>query len=1537
MSIRPFTVLMILACASLTWAADPAPLLVGVARIDITPDGPIRLSGYLARSSESQGVAQPIGAKAVAIGADDQGAVVLVTVDNVGVPEAITAELATRLARAGLARERLAVGSSHTHSAPCLTGAIPNIFGKPIPPDEQARIDRYTRDLVDKLEKVCLDALADRKPARLSWTRGEVGFAANRRTKGGPVDHSLPVLKVSALDGSVRAVILNYACHCTTINAAENQVSGDWAGFAQAEIEARHPGCVALTLIGCGADANPAGRINPRAAADHGREIASEVDRLLGGAWVELSAPTSVGFERLSLPFDTLPTRSELEQLVKNGGPIGYNASTQLKKLDRGDSLATSLPYSTQAWRFGEQLVMVFLPGEVVVDYALRLRLEIDPSRLWVNAYANDVPCYVPSERILREGGYEGGGAMVYYGHPARLKPGVEQRIVDSVHRVVGPGFAPKVAAEESPPLSPAESIDAFRTRPGFKVELVAAEPLVESPVAIDFGADGRLWVCEMRDYPSGIDGQGKPGGVIKVLEDRDRDGQYETASTFLEGIPFPTGVMEWRKGVLICAAPDIIYAEDTDGDGKADIRRVLFQGFATENFQARVNGLALGLDNWVYGANGLIGGKIQGTVAGRTVDIGGRDFRMKPETGEFEPASGLTQQGRVRDDWGNQFGGNNSVLIQHYPLPDHAARRNPHYAPPAPAVALAHDPDSSLLSPASRTVARFNNPESANHVTSACSPLIYRDSLLGPGFAGNAFVCEPVHNLIRRLVVEPDGVTFAGHRASDERASEFLASVDPWCRPVQVRTGPDGALWVVDFYRSVIEHPRWISPELLATLDVRAGADRGRIYRVVPIGTPARPVERLAGLATPALAASLNTPNGTVRDLAHRLLVERADRAGAVPTLIHLAASSAYPECRVQALGVLDGLAELRPSLLARALGDPHPGVRREAVRLAGPWLTRDESLGPLVLALADDPEINVRFQVALTLGDWPDPRSGEALGRLAIRDAGDPWVLAAAMTSAVPHAGAMLDQAFASAGPTGPPAQLIEPLIATIGGSGAAPAIARALATIAGGDEAKLEPWRLATLAGMLDASPRGDLAGDPAVLRSVAAARSLGSDPTASPVSLVAALRLLGRDRDHLDPDRELIAGRLDPTEPSEVQFAAIQALARLGDPPSAAAILARWSKLGPSVRSAALDALLTREVSIAALLTALEAGGVESAQIDPTRRARLLQRGPEEFRRRASRLFGDSADRPRQVVLDAYASATTLQGNPERGRRVFEQVCATCHKVGGIGHEVGPDLAALTDRSPAALLLAILDPNREVDARYAGYSASLKDGRVLSGLISAETASALTLKGPDGRSDSILRTDLDELTTSGRSLMPEGLETGLKPPDLADLIAYLGPTVSPPREVEGNQPREVIPRDDGSILLEASTAEIRGPNLTFETAFANLGYWQSDQDHAVWNFRVDRPTQYTMAMEWACDDSTAGNAYQIQVDNRRIRGIIGGTGSWATYRSIFVGEVTLEPGVHRLEMRPSVPVRHALADVRGLLLTPRGVVPAPDRKP
>lgn len=357
-------------------------------------------------------------------------------------------------------------------------------------------------------------------------------------------------------------------------------------------------------------------------------------------------------------------------------------------------------------------------------------------------------------------------------------------------------------------------------------------------PIDIAWGPDGKLWVVEMTDYPLGLDGRGTPGGRVRFLEDTDRDGRYERSTVFMEPLPYPTGVMAWREGALVLAAPDLIYAEDRDGDGRADHREVLYTGFGEGNQQHRVNGLQWGLDNWIYLANGDSGGNIRSVKTGQEVVLGQYDLRIRPDEGLLERVSGKTQFGRNRNDAGDWFGCNNSNPVWHFVLDQADLARNPRFSPPSPIVHLPEIPGNAPIFPASVTHERFNDFHTANYITSACGAMIYRATLLPDSYQNSAFVAEPVHNLVHRQVLRPDGVTFAGSRAESEQTSEFFASTDSWSRPVALRTAPDGSLWVVDMYRHVIEHPEWIPHDWEEQLDLRAGHDRGRLYRIAPLAT---------------------------------------------------------------------------------------------------------------------------------------------------------------------------------------------------------------------------------------------------------------------------------------------------------------------------------------------------------------------------------------------------------------------------------------------------------------------------------------------------------------------------------------------------------------------------------------------------------------------------------------------------------------------------------------------------------------------------
>lgn len=430
----------------ITFAADSGSILIGLARKDVSPSYPVRLTGYAARANFSQGTMQPLWAKALALGADKELPRVLVTVDNCGVSSRVIEEVARRLAdKASLPRENLVVASSHTHSGPMVRGFAENIFVRDLTPEENAATDRYTAELTDSLEQVALRAISDLRPGQLFRASGKVGFAANRRTAGAPVAHALPILVMRDAAGKIRGVVANYACHCTTLGSEVNQCHGDWAGYAQASIENNHPGAVALITIGCGADANP----SPRGGQDHGitharnhgEALAAEVKRLIEGDLIPLRQLPTGSVRQFSLPFQTLPDRDQWEQRAKEGGIVGYHARKNLARLDRGESLPTELPYFTQAWVFPNEYAMVFLAGEVVVDYDLRLKSLFDPSKLWVTAYANDVPCYIPSRRILNEGGYEAETSLWYYDRPARLAPECEDRIIGAVTNLLPGNF----------------------------------------------------------------------------------------------------------------------------------------------------------------------------------------------------------------------------------------------------------------------------------------------------------------------------------------------------------------------------------------------------------------------------------------------------------------------------------------------------------------------------------------------------------------------------------------------------------------------------------------------------------------------------------------------------------------------------------------------------------------------------------------------------------------------------------------------------------------------------------------------------------------------------------------------------------------------------------------------------------------------------------------------------------------------------------------------------------------------------------------
>ncbi|HMO64332.1 MAG TPA: HEAT repeat domain-containing protein, partial [Verrucomicrobiota bacterium] len=538
----------------------------------------------------------------------------------------------------------------------------------------------------------------------------------------------------------------------------------------------------------------------------------------------------------------------------------------------------------------------------------------------------------------------------------------------------------------------PVATPDSFELHPALELSLFAAEPGVVDPVAIAFDEFGRAYVAECRDYPYGVGPDGRVGSTIRLLEDTDGDGRADKATVFARGLSFATSVTPWRGGVLVTAAPDLVFLKDTDGDGVADVREVIITGFRRGVSDSLVNGLRFHFDGWIHGANGGSGGTLSSPKRpGLPVRLGDRDFRFRPDTGEIE----LTTHtgggfGLVFDDWGRSFTTYNINHIQQRVAEADAFTRFPGSPPVETTHSISDHGDMARLFPIAPAVTRPNHPEQAGHF-SAAGGMGHIGHAAWPGnLPGSVLVCDVVGNLVHRDVLSPDGPILRASRAPEEQDREFFASRDLLFRPVNLELGPDGALFLLDMQREIIEHPDYIPKKTLAGQDVRAGQDRGRIYRLLPKGAPK--VRDLPGRAAPTeLVTLLGSPNQWTRLTAHRLLLERGETsvAPALKDILHGRAprgpdpawEPARPEARVQlaalrrlhALTLLEGLAALDDDSLLAGLADAHPGVRVEAVRQAGRRAANSPRLAAAVQQALADPDAAVRMTASLAAAQLP------------------------------------------------------------------------------------------------------------------------------------------------------------------------------------------------------------------------------------------------------------------------------------------------------------------------------------------------------------------------------------------------------------------------------------------------------------------------------------------------------------------------------------------------------------------------------------
>jgi putative membrane-bound dehydrogenase-like protein len=954
------------------------------------------------------------------------------------------------------------------------------------------------------------------------------------------------------------------------------------------------------------------------------------------------------------------------------------------------------------------------------------------------------------------------------------------------------------------PPKSPAESLKTFRLHLGFRIELAAAEPHLASPVALDFDEDGRLYVAEFLEFNQRDSKQQHGRGRIRLLEDTKGNGVFDKSTIFLDNVDWPTAVCCYDGGVFVGAAPNILYAKDTDGDGKADIRRIVYTGFARDNVggEALFNSFRWWLDNRIHVQTSTSGGAVRHADKKDTklVSVRGQRFLFDPRSEEFDVTSGGGQFGMSMDDWGRTF-----VCTSHDPAfqlmyDGRYLARNPYLEAPAAALRISpggYTTKVSRISPNEpwrvvRTRMRTTGIEPphptegadpSGYFSAATGVTAYRGDAWPADYKRNLFVGEVSNNLVYRARLEANGVGFIAVRA--DTGPEFLASTDIWFRPVQFANGPDGALYVLDMYRYLVEATETIPPSIVKHLNVGAGFDKGRMYRLVPEGFKQPRPPRLSKASTAELVALLEHTNGWHRDTASRLLYQRQDRAAVTP-LKQLASGSKFPLGRMHALYALDGLKGLDVATVLHGLRDPDSHVREHALRLAEQFASDSEILAQFA-KMTDDPDLRVRYQLAFSLGAVQGEMPSQALADLAKRDGADSWCRLAILSSVNTRAGEVLrllveDRDFRSSRNRREMLGTTARLIGSANRKSEMAAVVQALNALPESENALLRDL-VRNLVAKLPASGRDQLAqsgGKAGTILADLLREALKTAPddkrrVADRVAAVRMLRLVAfADVKALTP--QLLSFR----QPQVVQAAVLETLARFDEPAVPGLLLEAWPSLSPQLRASAVEAFFSRPAWIAALLDAVDQGKINRGDVDPARIQLLQKHADVKVRDRAAKLFAATKLARRQDVLAAYQKALQLQGDKVRGKGVFKNVCSACHQLEGVGTQVGADLSGIRDQGTDTILLNILDPNREVKPQFRSYILVTKSGRGLTGMITAETANSITIRQADSTSETVLRIDIEELQSTGLSFMPEGLEKQIDVPAMADLLAYLKST-------------------------------------------------------------------------------------------------------------------------------------------------------------
>lgn len=1410
--------------------AEEGDLVAGVFAKNINPVTlPVWVNGGIAGKQVDR-INDPLHARCLVLG-DGRTQVAICIVDNCILPlELVDKAKATTFTKTGITSDHILIAATHTHSAVAVDG----VHGTPVQQDYAELLPSWiaegiaqaqnrmmpaqwgTNSVICERYIYCRDWMMETGKANSSPFSGRNGDSVsmnpghgnpNKVAPVGPVDTLVPILSIQDMEGRPISVLASFCTHY----AGSPNLSADYFGVVCDRLASLLRPDTPEAFVGLMANAT-SGNANcvdfskpssPFTHVDVGNYVSGKILAALPSIVYSKKITLDAELESIDLSV-RMPTEKEVATAKHY---IATHFPDRLPKtLDENyaretvllSEMAPTRKLNLQAIRLND-FVIVANPCESYNETGLKLR-QASPFRSTMNiGLANGHAGYIPPPEMYQLGGY-----TTWRCRTSCLEEQAEPKMVEGLVRVMRTletrrKAATPVAIQSKPnsPVTPKESLKWLEMEAGYRVDLVAAEPQIVDPVSMRIDRLGRMWVVEMGDYPNK---DNEPKGRIVVLQDSDEDNYYETSTVFADKLLFATGVQPWQDGAIVTVEGQLLMLRDTDGDLRADKTEVWLDGFATGNPQLRANHPILGADGWLYIASGLRGGKISATLpfkeaSGEPLDLTGCDLRVHILTGQIESIAGPTQFGLSFDRFGRRYGCSNRN-----PCFEIISERAEISLSPLSGLASSlHDvsPSNSLSSVRPLFDSWTTSNLHAGQFTAACGLLVSHSSHFNSSLYATVLTCEPTGSLVqRRSILRQDGLLLVAPESSQ---SEWLASRDPWFRPVDAYEGPNGDIYIVDMYRAVIEHPEWVPAELKNRPDQRLGDSYGRIYRVTR--KERTEVDYPKGWnSSTHLTESLTSPDTWRRNVAAQSVLEVAamgDKEAYTATLRGICRDSNLPVGSIASacslLSALNALDEetaeslfLHPSadlrsMVWKALSQSSSSASPKWSALAMKTLGAEEasvvekqSAAWFIAAQSND--VNPGGETAR----WGQLLSVSTKALLAHNEHPHLWmaVTAACRNNLLQLLTHYRMEAGASRNSFNGVAREYLVRLATRAVQIVSPGFslheyANSIAVNAGGKPSdSVQACNFAILEGIARSGKLAVEHNSPLEKLAIQFA-SKSQDPVNQRSSVV----ILASSRSEVARAQALRC--LDSSDFNIVKVA-ISTCSVHDTPEFTKWLLERFPSALPGIRQEIFSAIRNNPKRLSSMVSLLESGKLSTKVFDASQIQALSAIRGNDIAARLAKVLSSSANTNRQRVVEEYLTqfATMPVGKSEhRGKSIFAKHCATCHRLDNVGTLVGPDISDSREQSYEKLLISILDPNRSIDSNFFRYMVRTDEGMVFEGLLKDANVQTISLQGQNGALTIVRRSEIEELKSSGTSLMPEGIESQISPGEMAELLWYI----------------------------------------------------------------------------------------------------------------------------------------------------------------